>query len=177
MKKIATLIIAALLFTFSGHYLVYAGEHPTAPPYTGSKEFERMKQLVGAWEGTSNMEKEGKKVRVEYRLTAGGSALVETLFPGTDEEMVSVYHDRKGRLAMTHYCMFHNQPRMTLRKADAKTIDLDFARLNDINPAKETHMHSLSITFVDHDHIVQKWTMFEKGKPREVVTFNLTRVR
>jgi hypothetical protein len=176
MRKLATLVIAAIFFSFAGHFVADAGEYQSAP-YKGSKEFERMKQLVGAWEGTSNMGKEGKKVRVEYRLTAGGSALVETLFPGSDEEMISVYHDRKGKLAMTHYCMFHNQPRMTLRKADAQTIELGFAKLNDINPAKETHMHSLSITFTDHDHIVQKWTMFEKGKAKEVVTFNLTRVR
>ena len=176
MRKVATLVIAAVFFSFAGPFVAYAGEHPSAP-YTGSREFEQMKQLVGAWEGTSNMGKEGKKVRVEYRLTAGGSALVETLFPGSDEEMVSVYHDRKGKLAMTHYCMFHNQPRMTLRKADAKTIELGFAKNNDINPAKEAHMHDLSITFTDHDHIVQKWTMFEKGKAKDVATFNLTRVR
>ncbi len=176
MKKLATLIVAAIFSAFAGNFVADAGEYQSAP-YKGSKEFERMKQLVGAWEGTSNMEKEGKKVRVEYRLTAGGSALVETLFPGTDEEMISVYHDRKGKLAMTHYCMFHNQPRMSLRKTDAKTIQLGFAKLNDIDPLKETHMHALSITFTDHDHIIQKWTMYEKGQAKEVVTFNLTRVR
>ena len=55
----------------------------------------------------------GAKVRVEYRLTAGGSALVETLFPGASRgQMVSMYYDRKGKLAMTHYCMLRNQPGM-----------------------------------------------------------------
>ncbi len=176
MSRLATIIFTAIFLTFAGNVMAGAGEYQSAP-YKGSKEFERMKQLVGTWEGTSNMEKEGKKVRVEYRVTAGGSALVETLFPGSGEEMVSVYHDRKGRLAMTHYCMLHNQPRMSLRKADAKTIELGFAKLNDVNPAKEAHMHSLSITFTDQNHIVQKWTLYEKGKPKEVATFNLARVR
>ena len=136
-----------------------------------------MKLLVGAWEGTSGMGKEGDKVRVEYRLTAGGSAIVETLFPGSPEEMVSVYHDRKGQLAMTHYCMLHNQPRMTLKKADAQTLELVFAKDNDIDPAKETHMQALSITFEDNEHIVEKWTSFEKGKADRGVTFKLKRVR
>ena len=176
MKKSARLMIAVVWFSFTGLFAAYAGEHQSGL-YTYSMEFERLKQLVGAWEGTSYMGKEGEKVRVEYRLTAGNSALVETLFPGTPEEMVSIYHDRKGKLAMTHYCMLHNQPRMTLKKIDARTLDFVFAKDNDINPAKETHMHALSIAFEDNDHIVQKWTTFEKGKAKGVVTFKLTRVR
>ncbi|KAF0220170.1 MAG: hypothetical protein FD174_1409 [Geobacteraceae bacterium] len=176
MRKV-TLLIAAVCLALAGPIIAYAGEHQAAP-YAGSKEFERMKQLVGAWEGTSDMGKEGEKVRVEYRLTAGGSALVETLSPGSAEEMVSVYHDRKGKLAMTHYCTLRNQPRMTLAKADAQTIDLVFARKgNDIDPAREKHMHAVRITFTDNDHIVQKWTLFEKGTAKGGVTLKLARVR
>lgn len=176
MRKVTTLLCTAVGLFLSGLVVAHAGEYQSAP-YTGSPEFERMKQLVGAWEGTSDMGKEGEKVRVEYRLTAGGSALVETLFPGSGEEMVSVYHDRKGKLDMTHYCMLRNQPRMTLAKADAQTIELVFARKgNDINPAKEKHMHGVRITFTDNDHIVQKWTMFDKRKDTGGVTLKLTRV-
>jgi len=177
MGKFALVLIAAVCLALGGGLVARAGEHPTAP-YTGSKEFERMKQLVGVWEGTSDTGKGGEEVRVEYRLTAGGSALVETLFPGGPEEMVSVYHDRKGKLAMTHYCMLRNQPRMTLARADARTIELVFARKgNDIDPAKEKHMHGVSFTFTDSDHIVQKWTLFEKGKAAGGVTLKLARVR
>jgi hypothetical protein len=176
MRKSATWVIAVVCFSLIGLRAADAGEHQ-AGQYTGSREFERMKQLAGAWEGTADMGKEGEKVRVDYRLTAGNSALVETLSPGTPEEMVSVYHDRKSKLAMTHYCMLHNQPRMTLKQADARTLGLVFAKDNDINPAKETHMHALSITFEDNDHIVQKWTVFEQGKAKEVVTLKLKRVR
>jgi hypothetical protein len=175
MRKSATLMIAVVCF-FTGPYAAYAGEYQPGQ-YNGSKEFEQMKQLAGVWEGTADMGKEGEKVQVEYRLTAGNSTLVETLSPGTPEEMVSIYHDRKGKLAMTHYCMLHNQPRMMLKKADARTLDFVFAKDNDINPAKETHMHALSITFEDNDHIVQKWTTFEKGKAKGVVTLKLTRRR
>jgi len=176
MKSILSLITLFCL-AVAGATVAVAGDHPSAP-YTGSAEFERMKQLVGAWEGTSTMGKAGEKVRVEYRLTAGGSALVETLFPGSAEEMVSVYHDRKGKLAMTHYCMLRNQPRMTLAKADARTIELVFARKgNDIDPASEKHMHAVAFTFTDSDHIIQKWTWFDKGKEKGGMTLKLSRVR
>ncbi len=178
MRKLSFLLIAVVCFSLAGLFVAHSGEYQSAP-YTGSKEFERMKQLVGAWEGTSSeMGKEGGKVRVEYRLTAGGSALVETLFPGSAEEMVSVYHDQKGKLAMTHYCMLRNQPHMTLAKADARTIELVFAKKgNDINPAKELHMHAVAITFTDNDHIIEKWTTFENGKDAGAATFKLARVK
>ena len=79
---------------------------------------------------------------------------------------------------MTHYCMLRNQPRMTLGKADAQTIYLVFAKKgNDIVPAKEPHMHAVRFTFTDDDHIIQKWTMFEKGKEKGGVTLTLTRMR
>jgi hypothetical protein len=177
MKKTKHLLIEAICFSLACLIVANAGECQT-DSHAGSTEFERMKQLVGKWEGASDMGKEGEKVKVEYRLTAGGSALVETLFPGTQEEMVSVYYDQKGKLAMTHYCMLRNQPYMILRKSDAQTIELVFAKKgNDINPAREKHMHALRITFADNDHITQKWTMFEKGKDTGVVTLMLTRVR
>ncbi len=73
--------------------------------------------------------------------------------------------------------MLRNQPHMTLRKADAQTIELVFAgKENDINPAREKHMHDVLITFTDNDHITQKWTMFENGKDNGGVTFKLARV-
>ncbi len=176
MKKLAPILIAAVCFSLAGLLVAQAAEHQPAP-YTSSSEFERMKQLVGLWEGTSDMGKEGEKVRVEYRLTAGGSALVETLFPGSSEEMVSVYYDQKGKLAMTHFCMLRNQPHMTLRNADAQMIQLVFAsKGNEINPRKEKHMHAVGITFTDNDHIIEKWTLFDKGKAAGGVTLKLARV-
>ena len=176
MRILIALLIAVAGFSLTGQFAARAGEYQSVSK-AGSAEFERMKQLVGTWEGTSDMGKEGEQIKVEYRLTSGGSALVETLSPGSDKEMVSVYHDRKGKLAMTHYCMLRNQPRLTLAKADDKTIDLVFAgKGNDINPAKEKHMHAVRITFTDNDHIVQKWTHYEKGKSAGGVTLNLSRV-
>jgi hypothetical protein len=122
------------------------------------------------------MLKEGEKVRVEYRVSSGGSSIVETLFPGTPHEMVSVYFDNKGQLTMTHYCALRNQPRMKLQKADAQNLNFVFAGGTNINPKKDAHMHSLTISFVDKDHIIQKWTLFVDGKEKETSVFQLSRV-
>ncbi len=177
MRKVMALLCTAVCFFLAGPHITHAGEYLSAP-YKGSLEFERVKQLVGAWEGISSMGKAGEKVRVEYRLTAGGSALVETLSPGSEEEMVSVYHDQQGKLAMTHYCTLRNRPHMTLAKSDSQSLELVFARKgNDIDPAKAKHMHAVSFAFTDNEHIVQKWTMFDKGKNAGEVEFKLTRLR
>jgi hypothetical protein len=176
MKRITYIYVVFACLLLVGSFMAYAMEGGGAP-YSGSKEYERMKQLVGVWEGTSNMGKEGQPVRVEYRLTAGGSAIVETLFPGTPEEMISVYHDKKGKLSMTHYCMLQNQPSMKLQKAGADRLDFIFAKGNGINPKKDPHMHALTISFVDKDHIVQNWTLFEDGKETGATRLNLSRVR
>jgi hypothetical protein len=176
MKKSIYAWVAGGYLLFVGLSMAYAAEHSHLP-YSGSKEFERMKELAGVWEGTSShMPMEGGKVRVEYRLSSGGSSVVETLFPGTAHEMISVYYDNTGRLTMTHYCALRNQPRMKLQNADGQNLHFAFVDGSNIDPLKDAYMHSLTISFVDKDHIVQKWTLFADGKEKETSVFELSRV-
>ena len=175
MKTSIYALLAGVSLLFVGFSMAYAGEHPNLP-YSGSKEFERMKALVGVWEGTANMPKEGEKVRVEYRLTSGGSSIVETLLPGKPDEMVSVYFDNKGQLNMVHYCALRNQPRMKLQKADANNLYFMFVDGSNMDPMKDAHMHSLTISFVDKDHLIQKWALFVDGKEKGTTVFELARV-
>jgi hypothetical protein len=175
LSKISILILLTLmlssLIAISGE--IHEGE------YKGSKDFDRLKQIVGVWEGTTPMGegKEDQKVTVEYRLTSGDSAIVETLFPGTPHEMVSVYYDRDGSLAMTHYCMLGNHPQMALKKADNKNMTFELISNSDIKADTEPHMHSMTISFVDDNNIVEGWTLYEDGKEKETATFNLTRTK
>jgi hypothetical protein len=175
MKKTITALMAGVLLLLASSAIVLAGEHSLGP-YTGSKGFERMKELAGVWEGTSNMGKGGEKVRVEYRVSSGGSSIVETLLPGTPHEMVSVYFDNEGQLTMTHYCALRNQPRMKLQKADGQNLNFVFVGGTNIDPKKDAYMHSLTITFVDKNRIIENWTLFKEGQKQEESVFDLTRV-
>ena len=56
-----------------------------------------------------------------YRVTAAGSAVMEVLFPGTDHEMVTVYHQDGDDLILTHYCAAGNQPRMKCRRVGSES--------------------------------------------------------
>ena len=175
MKRSIYALMVSVFLLLIGSAIVLAGEHSLGP-YSGSKGFERMKELVGVWEGTSNMGKGGEKVRVEYRLSSGGSSIVETFLPGTPHEMVSVYYDNKGQLTMTHYCALRNQPKMKLQKADGQNLNFVFVGGTNIDPKKDAYMHSLTISFVDKNRIIEKWTLFKEGKKQEESVFDLTRV-
>src|SRR5690242_19983450 len=68
-----------------------------------AQRLEVLKQLAGDWVEV----KDGKptdKVASSIRVTSGGSTVQETLFPGTDHEMVTMYHLDGADLVLTHYC-------------------------------------------------------------------------
>src|SRR2546428_10236139 len=149
MKAKITSVCATLLLATS----IWLNADETAKPKKASPEFERMKTLVGAWTGKTDMGQGPIDITVHYRLLAGGTVLEERVFEGTPHEMVTMYYDQAGKLAMTHYCMMGNRPGMTLKSSDDKTIKFDFDATCGINPATESHMHALTIRFDDSDTI------------------------
>lgn len=172
MKRILLtliILIAMCSTAFAGDH-----KHPTKPH---SQEFERIKSLTGKWQGTISDHGKSNEIIVEYRLTSGGSAVVETLSPGTEHEMISVYHDKGDKLSMTHYCMLGNQPQLEVTKSETDFIDFNFAKSNSANLSNEMHMHALNISFVDGNTIVETWTANDAtGKPSEPTILKLKRM-
>ena len=159
-----------------GMGVAQAGEYPDAPA-KGSAEFERIKQFEGRWQGVSSgMGSPEEKVEVVYHVTSGASAVVETLFPGTPHEMVSVYTERDDKISMTHYCMLGNQPKLQLTAGDDKRFDFSLAEDADIHAATEKHMHALTLSFAGSDQLTQRWACFEGGKEKDSIVITLTRV-
>lgn len=136
-------------------------------PYTGSAELEKMKSLSGTWTGTGMMQGQETPVTVEYRTTAGGSAVVETIFPGTPMKMVSVYYEEDGKLVMMHFCMLKNQPVLGLKKSDQNTLEFDLIGGTNMDSSKDMHMHSAVFTFIDENNMTQTWTPYQDGKAME----------
>jgi hypothetical protein len=173
MKIKITSILATLILTAS--LAANAGE--TEKAKAGSPEFERMKSLAGSWTGKCDMGQGPMDMTIQYRLLAGGSVLEERVFAGTPNEMVTMYYDKDGKLAMTHYCVFGNRPSMKVKSADAKTIKFDFDSTCGINPNKESHMHALSITFDDADTITTSCKAIIDGKEQPEKPTTLKRVK
>ena len=157
----------------------FAGEGMDMTPYTGSPQFEQIKKLAGTWEGSEISEhaQPDSKVKVQYEVISNGSAVEERLFPGTPHEMVSIYSDKNGKPAMTHYCAMGNQPEMSMIDSDEKHITFDFSQGNMIDPAKDTYMHGLNLIWTDADHLTAEWTLYQAGKEAGKTVFKLARVK
>lgn len=140
-----------------------------------AKDFEAMKTLIGTWEGKTKMHGKEETTQLSYKLTSGGTAIIETLGEGTDHEMVSMYSTRANKVAMTHYCSAGNQPEMALKKADGKTFTFEMNGTKGIENPKDMHMHALTITVIDKNHLKQEWTNFVDNKKGETAVFEFTR--
>ena len=126
--------------------------------------FARLKTLKGTWKSqikSDDQSPEHKELAkhdameppVVYKLTGAGSAVVETQFPGTGHEMVSVYHLDGDDLRMTHYCAAGNQPRVKLDRAHSTPDQLIFVfdGGTNLDPEKD-HAHPRP-----HDYVSQGW--------------------
>lgn len=148
----------------------------TAQDRTAFPAFERIKSLAGEWVAAEDgeMTKKGDLV-ARYAVTAGGSALVETVFPGSPHEMVTVYHADGPDVVLTHYCVEGNQPRMRARAVAGPRFDFEFEGGANIDPARDRHMHSASLEIVGADEIRTVWTELADSKPVLVVKSRLVR--
>jgi hypothetical protein len=171
------LIGGLVLLTFTAG--AWCDDKPAGkPPAATHAGLERIKKLAGTWVMADADGKPTSEVVSVIKVTAGGSAVQETLFPGQPQEMVSVYHTDGSDLVMTHYCMLGNQPRM---KADPKSppnqIHFLFAGGTNLDPTKDMHMHEGTLTFIDDDHIEFKGVAWEGGKPSETHCAQMKLVR
>jgi hypothetical protein len=122
--------------------------------------FEHLKSLNGTWEGKAS---NGKPVKLVFRSTSGGSALVSEIMG--DENMISVFHMDNNRILMTHYCAAGNQPRMQASSSpDGKTVTFTFVDGTNMSSPKVGHMNSLVISMPDPDHHTEDWTFVQDGK-------------
>ena len=150
---------------------------PGAAEGNKSSRLDLFKQLAGEWVGTATPQlKDAKEVHVTYKVTSGGSAVVETLFPGTEHEMVTVIHRDGDDLLLTHYCMLGNQPQMKApATGDGNKVEFKFVRATNLKSEKDMHMHDVTFTFVDKDTLRTEWTHFKDGKAAGQVVSELKR--
>lgn len=163
--------ICTVLLVASGS--LNAGE----PTKATSPEFEKMKSLVGTWQGKADMGQGPIDMTIQYRLLAGGSVLEERVFAGTPNEMVTMYYEKDGKLALTHYCIMGNRPAMLLKSTSGNTLKFAFDKSCGINVAKESHMNALTITFNDEDTITTSCKAYIDGKAMDEHPTTLRRVK
>jgi hypothetical protein len=150
-----------------------AGETP-AGKVDPKAAFEKLKGLAGEWSGTAG---EGFPAPVIYKVSANGNVVMETLFPGTPHEMITMYHLAGDNLVATHYCSAGNQPHFKLDAEKSTPTELVFAFDGGTNfdPAKDGHIHEGKIGFAGDGKLENLWTFYAGGKQAESKDFHLTR--
>ena len=125
--------------------------------------FERLKTLVGEWEGTNS----AGPVKATYTLVAGGSALMERLQSANEPEMITMYSADGDHILITHYCSTGNQPQMKTEtmSGGAEKYTFTLVRVTGMKTHDEGHMVGLVLSFPDKDHLTQEWKyQNNKGK-------------
>ena len=176
MMKFLLAFLSLCLMAMGGTTLTLA-EVTEPPPYEGSVALKTMKVLAGTWEGSHIMQGKEIPAKIEYKVSSNGSTVVETMFPRSPHEMINVYHDKSGKLAMTHYCSVGNQPHLDLVAMEGTTLSFSLSPEDRGHLAKEGHMHDLKITMSESGHLQQEWSFFEKGQQAGITTFDLVRVQ
>ena len=146
---------------------------------TAKEAFAKLKTLKGTWNNKvseAEHHEPAPDCKVIYRLTGAGSALVETDFPDSGHEMVSVYHLDGEDLRLTHYCAAGNQPRLKLDRASSTPTRLVFVfdGGSNLDPAKDVHIHGMIMTFEKEGAVEAAWEAYTGGKPAGTTRFNLT---
>lgn len=166
----AALAVAALMVTAHGSLSI-------AAPAAAAPGFDRFKALAGEWVDLDGAFGPKGQVAVTYRLTGGGSALIETIFVGAPHEMTTVYYLDGSDIVLTHYCASGNQPRMRAKAANGNVVAFEFDGGTNIDPSKDMHMHSAKYEFVGPDELRAEWHSWSGGKanPEHVGRFHLGR--
>jgi hypothetical protein len=141
-----------------------------------SAALERFAQLAGEWVGKGKHGDMEHEARIVYKVTSGGTAVVETIDPGGNHEMVTVIHADGDALLLTHYCMLGNQPHMkAMPKAGDNRVAFEFVKATNMKSDKDMHMRSVTFTFLDKDTLRTEWTHFVDGKEAGRAIFELKR--
>ena len=145
-------------------------------PLAFGGDFDRLVQLEGEWvRADEKGQPSNDEVVSIWRVTAAGTTVMETLFPGSEHEMVTAFHTAGDeQLAMTHYCAGGNQPRM-VAAADGGVIEFVHDGGDNVPNEDVPHMHAMTLTFVDENHVIAHWSHYANGEEDHSMTFDLVR--
>ena len=159
--KILTVSVAVL--AFAAVALPQAKNAAQQP--ASAAAFDKLKSLVGEWEGSMNEGGQEMPAATSFRLVSDGSALMNILGAGTAHEMVTMFHMDNSDLLATHYCAAHNQPRFRLvPSSEPNVVTFDFKDATNLAGPSAPHMVGVKIIFLDANHHYEDWTFLENGK-------------
>ena len=125
--------------------------------------FERLCALAGSWEGRSS---QGWTARIEIEVIARGSAVLERsnfeAHPG--ETMLTLFHRDGEALALTHYCVAGNQPRLVASEIEPARLHFAFRDATNLPSRDAGHMDECVLRFEAPDAFSSVWSFYQDGQ-------------
>ncbi len=179
MKRTFKTVAIASFFMLAFAVAAQAGGEIIPLTDKSSPEFQRIKALEGKWVSRTDMfGKKNQKVYTLYEVVSGGSAVLEKFAPGTPMEMVSVYYEDNGKLAMTNYCIMRNRPTLKLASSTADSISMDVKKIEGLKSKNDPSMGAMTLHFKDTHHFSATCKPRGKGMKKEKPhTMEYTRVK
>ena len=123
--------------------------------------FSVVTALEGKWSGAAA---DGQAGTSTFEVTSNGSAVRETMLPGTPSEMTNMYTLDGNSLVMTHYCAGGNQPTMRAANFADGRLEFQFDGVRDLKAADEVYMGEMTLVIVDENTIEQHWSALKGGE-------------
>lgn len=174
-----TVLFAVSALLLSCQIVVHdgSGESHSTKAHHNHARLSDMDGMIGIWETADENGVSTGEVVSEFRTTAGGSAIAETMFAGLPHEMVTMYFTSPDGLYMTHYCAIQNHPNLSA-SIEESTGDLIFTCMGsgaNFHACSNTdHMHDVRY-HLDGDHLTATWHSMTDGKLQDATVFNLVR--
>jgi len=170
-------ILLTLLLTLTGLPSVSVAE----PQLEAMAAFERLKSLAGSWQGEVDFgAEEGGMMTIhhDFEVSANGSIVMETMNPGSEQEMINVYHLDGVELVLTHYCSAGNQPTMKLDRSRSTANELAFDFSGGTNLEGADHFIGGAILRLSSEKSLEStWIAYDsEHKPGPPMSFELSRV-
>jgi hypothetical protein len=141
---------------------------PQAVVYDAHSAFAFLKTLGSDWVRASDDPATTSPV-VNFRVTAGGSAVLETIYIGPGTDMLTVYHMDGDNLLLTHYCVMMNAPVLQFEpSATPGEIKFTFAGGTNFDPNVDAHLHEGGFRITDADTLQPIFVTFTNGKQNPV---------
>jgi hypothetical protein len=187
MKKLLALA-STLAFVLTVNSVIRAGDAKTAAKpaassspesvvYDASSAFDFLKTLSGTWERSGSGHEHGGKSHLNtFRVSSAGSSVIETIFPGEPDEMITVYHMNGPDLLLTHYCALQNAPVMKFVKTNTPgEIKFAFEGGTNFDPKTDMHVHEGAYHVKNANVIQEDFVVFNDGKANSKIDSLLKR--
>ena len=173
-SQFVVLLVAAMLLARAGSVSADGSTKADAKAQPTVPAMEALRGLIGTWDPVGAAEKDMPHGSLVFKSTAAGSALMETMFPDSDHEMVNMYTLAGDNVLCTHYCAMGNQPHMKLKSMEKNVLTIEFVDAGNLKSRDEPHMDALQIT-IDGDKLTEKWSFCKEAKVVSSHTFDFAR--